>query len=188
MRNVGLAELPVGTSAVQALLAGTPLSWDGPVAPRAAVLRGFAVCAAHGGAGASTVAAMLDPVGAGIASVVSSAAVAAGRRPVLVARDSAYGTARAAAVLAEWPQGTARPVLVVVAAAPCGAPAVARFRLRVLAAGCAGLARVPYLHALRAADDPVLALDQRPVARAAVRLRQRLRVPAAGPAMEGLSR
>jgi hypothetical protein len=168
--TIRLAEFPAGTSAVAALLSTQAL----PVPPDRAsptMARRFAVIGAHGGAGTSTVTAMLDPTRLGVAVEVSAGVSAAGRHPVLVARGTAYGTARAAELMADWPPRWPRPWLVLVADAPGDPPPAARFRLRVLSGRLTGVARLSYLHRLRCVDDPLEALTDRRVARVAARLR-----------------
>lgn len=115
---------------------------------------GFLVAAAHGGAGASTVAALLEvALGPGIAAEPKApAAVLATRRRTLlvVARANAYGLMQASARLPEVAHH--RPVLVLVADAPAGDPVAVRFRVRALDPLVSGVVRVPFLPWLRAAD------------------------------------
>ncbi|MCI0690045.1 MAG: hypothetical protein L0Y54_22840 [Sporichthyaceae bacterium] len=181
MRNAQPDPAPVGLSAVQRLLrAGEP--HGGPAAPGASRgpeppapgARQFVVSAAHGGAGASTVTAMLDPDGAGAAVEAPPGMPAPGRCPVLVARASSYGLLRAGQVLTSWPVAGPRPYLVLVADAPVAMPGPARFRLRVLGGSTAGVAHVRYLFRLRWFDHPTAALEIPAVAAAAQRLRARL--------------
>src|SRR4051794_30411355 len=66
----------------------------------------FAVVAAHGGCGASTVAALLDPRGADIAVEIHSGdKLSPEWTPVVVARSTAYGTFSANLLIADWPSG-----------------------------------------------------------------------------------
>lgn len=119
---------------------------------------GWLVAGSHGGAGASTVAALLDQAaGPGVALEAAGARRAQllerPRRLLLVARPTAYGTARAAAALAALPPSAAKPLLVLVADSPLPDPPAARYRIRALRARVAGVARLGYLPAARALDD-----------------------------------
>ncbi|WP_267595486.1 hypothetical protein [Carbonactinospora thermoautotrophica] len=98
-----------------------------------------------------------------------------GWAPLVVARSTAYGVSAAARVIAAWPWWQApRPWLVLVADAPVRPPLAVRYRLRALEPRTAGTAHVPYLHHLRAVDNPVDALTVPAVARAAAALLQQL--------------
>lgn len=128
---------------------------------------------AHGGAGSTSVAALLnskdpdtavEPGGADAAKLAERDRVV-----VLVARSTAYGMAAAARRLTAWPSSTL-PWLVVVADAPAPPPVAARFRVRALRPRTAGIAQVPYLFPLRAVDHAAEVLDATSVSRAAVQL------------------
>lgn len=142
----------------------------------AAIEPGFLVAAAHGGAGASTVAALLEiALGAGSAAEpTAAAAVLASRRRTLlvVARANAYGLMQAASRLPEVAHH--RPVLVLVADAPAGDPVAVRFRLRALDPLVSGVARVPFLPWLRAADHASDLADSPKLRRAAEALSRQL--------------
>jgi hypothetical protein len=132
---------------------------------------------AHGGAGVSTVVALLNHrVGAGEGPPVArefDSGWDVGRRPVVVTRSTAAGAELAAQMMAEWPLPD-RPVLMVVADAPLPVPPLARHRLQVISAQAAGTLSVPYLHPVRNLGDPAVALGGRSVARVARRLQRQL--------------
>lgn len=144
--------------------------------PARALTTGYVVAGAHGGAGTSTVVALLDIAlgpGAGAEPAAVGALIAARHRALLlVARSHAYGL-RAAAdrlpVLAHH-----HPVLVLVADAPAGDPAAVRYRVRALEGLVAGVVRVPYLPALRAVDQASDLADHPKIRRAAAALRAEL--------------
>jgi hypothetical protein len=151
---------------------GPPVSLDpAPAAPGLV----FALFAAHGGCGASTVAVLLDPDGTGRAveigpdNLVSSQWV-----PVVVARSTAYGTASACDLVTRWPAEIPPPWLVVVADAPVRPAQTARFYLRAMRDRVAGVAYVPYLARLRTVVSAAEALDDRAVQRAGEALLRRL--------------
>lgn len=153
-----------------------------PVAPRPAprparaLATGYVVAGAHGGAGTSTVVALLDIAlgpGAGAEPAALGALIAARRRALLlVARSHAYGLRAAADRLPALAHH--RPVLVLVADAPAGDPAAVRYRVRALEGLVAGVVRVPYLPALRAVDQASDLADHPKIRRAAASLRAEL--------------
>ncbi|GAA3843854.1 hypothetical protein GCM10022226_78550 [Sphaerisporangium flaviroseum] len=96
-----------------------------------------------------------------------------GQRPVVVLRGCASGADSAAQMTARWPLPD-KPVLLVVADAPFPMPALARHRLEVISASVTATIFVRYLAVLRELGDPVVALRQRSVARAARRLQSSL--------------
>jgi len=153
-----------------------------PAPDSAAPTGGYLVFAAHGGAGASTVAALLTAA-TGPGLVLEGAAArpaqlaAAPRELLLVARATAYGLARAAAALSGW--SLPAPYLVLVADAPLGDPPAVRFRAAALRARTAGLARLDYLPAARGVDDPRQLAGTAAAERAARRLLAQLTSPAA---------
>lgn len=140
--------------------------------PPAELAAGFLVAAAHGGAGAGTVAGLLDIAlggGAGAEPKAPAAVLASRRRQLLlVARANAYGLSCAGARLASITHH--RPVLVLVADAPAADPAAVRYRLQALRGQIAGVVRVPFLPALRAVDHVGELADHPKIRRAAQEL------------------
>jgi hypothetical protein len=138
----------------------------------------FALFSAHGGCGSSTVAALLDPAGEGLAVEIGPGDVVTPRwTPVVVGRSTAYGAASACELISQWPEGVCTPWLVIVADAPVRPPQAARFYLRAVRGRVAGIAHVPYLHRLRSAVGVGEVLGDRAVARASRGLRSRLSAP-----------
>lgn len=133
------------------------------------------VTGAHGGAGASTLAVLLHPawdMGVICRPGSDCPQVRTGGRPlVLVARNTAAGSARAtAAVNALAGQGVRVAVLAVVSdGLPDPVPAAYRFRL--LAPRVGAMVRIPFVPLLRAADDPALVGLPRKVRRALAEIR-----------------
>lgn len=148
-----------------------PASWDDPAdLAGAAEIPTWAVFGAHGGAGATTVAALLDPHTRDDAVEMRCGydSPPGGAHSVLVARTTAYGLARAARWLLIWP-GPA-PVLVLSADAPSPPPDAAEQLLKALLPSCAGAVFLPWLWPLREASDPYDIIGVRPVRRAAATL------------------
>ena len=112
---------------------------------------------AHGGAGTSTLAALLGPAwDAGVIRDPGRAGpLRTGGRPVvLVARNTVMAAARAiAATTTITRQGTPIAVLVVVGDG-LPEPAEARYRFRVLEGRVGAVVRMPFIPALRAAGSP----------------------------------
>lgn len=121
----------------------------------------LAVLGAHGGAGTTTLAALLAPAwdlgvircpGAGLPPVRTG-----GRPLVLAARTTAGGAGEAvAAVNALTWMGLKVAVLAVIGDG-LPEPAVARYRYRQLASRVGAIRRVPFVAALRATEEPSLA-------------------------------
>lgn len=126
---------------------------------------GFAVLGAHGGAGARTVAAMLQVSGAKVEVVPRGDAVPEAATPVLVCRSTAAGLAAAAERLVDWPAHVPRPWLVVMADVPAPASPRVRYRVRALADQVRGMVEVPYLWPLRTANWPGDLMDAKVVAK-----------------------
>ena len=128
-----------------------------------------------GYAGASTLAVLLHPawdMGVICRPGSDCPQVRTGGRPlVLVARNTAAGSARAtAAVNALAGQGVRVAVLAVVSdGLPDPVPAAYRFRLLTPRVGA--MARIPFVPLLRAADDPALVVLPRKVRRALAEIR-----------------
>ena len=129
----------------------------GTVPPRRRPLPEIVVAGAHGGAGTSTLAALLAP--AWDMGVIRPAGPAGGLRPggrpvVLVARGTVAAAGRAVtAVTAVTAAGLPVAVLAVVGDG-LPEPAEARYRFRVLD-GRVPVVRVPFVAAFRAAGSPL---------------------------------
>lgn len=134
----------------------------------------LAVLGAHSGSGATTVADLLRVGGAEVEELVAGQRLPAAAVPVLVARSTARGLAAAARALSTWHPGVPQPWLVIVADAPAPAPLPVRYRVRALGGQARGSVNVPYLWALRAADETSDVTTFRSVTRAAGRLRSAL--------------
>lgn len=134
----------------------------------------LAVLGAHGGAGASTVTGLLRAGGAQVTELLAGERLPAEAVPVLVARSTAHGLAAAALALANWHPGVPQPWLVVVADVPAPTPRPVRYRVRALSGLARGSVMVPYLWALRSADETCEVAGIRSVSRAAERLRNAL--------------
>ncbi|MFI7643423.1 hypothetical protein [Nonomuraea sp. NPDC049400] len=107
---------------------------------------------AHGGAGTSTVADLLNHRRAHPAAFEFDGTVPEGHRPALVVKATAEGADHAARMVASWPRHLPRPALIIVADAPLPMPRLARFRLRAISGEVAVTVRVPFLIALRQLD------------------------------------
>ncbi|MGK5631296.1 hypothetical protein [Streptomyces sp. URMC 123] len=137
----------------------------------------FAILGAHGGAGVSATALMLDPQRQGRAvELPPGASLPADHAPVVVARSTAYGIRQVAHLLGHWHPDLGRPWLVVVRDAPLPLLPAVSCRLRALGSRVLGTVHVPYLAALRSAESPEEALHHRSVAKAAAGLRAGLRL------------
>ena len=126
--------------------------------PRRPPLAEIVLVGAHGGAGVSTLAALLSPawdMGAVRGSRPGGPLRAGGRPVVLAARNTVPAAGRAvAATTAITGQGTQVAVLVVVSDG-LPEPAEARYRFRVLEGRVGAVVRMPFVLALRAADSPL---------------------------------
>jgi hypothetical protein len=135
---------------------GVPHRAAGP--PRRPRLAEIVLVGAHGGAGVSTLAALLSPawdMGAIRESRLGRLLRPAGRPVVLAARNTVAAAGRAvAATTAITGQGTQVAVLVVVSDG-LPEPAEARYRFRVLDGRVGAVIRMPFVPALRAADGPL---------------------------------
>jgi hypothetical protein len=141
--------------------------------------RRFAILAAHGGAGASSVLGLLklayrDDGSPNVVELAAGDPLPTSAEPVLVARGSAVGLGAAARVLATWHPAVVRPWLVVMADAPAKPPLPARYRLRVLSGQVRSVIALPFLWPLRAVDQVSDAASSRSVLRAARALRDAL--------------
>ena len=130
----------------------------GTVPLRRRPLPEIVVAGAHGGAGTSTLAALLAP--AWDMGVIQAAAPAGGLRPggrpvVLVARNTVAAAGRAVTAVAAV-TGSGLPVAVLaVISDGLPEPAEARYRFRVLDGRVGAVVRVPFAPALRAAGSPL---------------------------------
>ena len=137
---------------------GSPGEPPPRVSPHAPLSARVAVAGAHGGAGTSTLAGLLEPAwDLGAIDVPGRQAgrlLPRGVPIILAARCTVASAARAvAAVAALRGQGAAVAVLVVTGDG-FPEPAEARYRFRVLEGRVNGLVRVPFIPVLRAAADP----------------------------------
>ena len=127
---------------------------------RHAPLAEIVLVGAHGGAGVSTLAALLSPawdMGAIRGLRTGRPLKAAGRPVVLAARNTVAAAGRAvAATTALTGQGTQIAVLVVVSDG-LPEPAEARYRFRVLEGRVGAVIRMPFVPALRAVGSPLQA-------------------------------
>jgi hypothetical protein len=135
---------------------GAPRRADRP--PRRPPLAEIVLAGAHGGAGVSTLAALLRPawdIGAVLGPGPGWQLRAAGRPVVLAARSTVGAAGRAvAATTAITGQGTQIAVLVVVSDG-LPEPAEARYRFRVLEGRVGAVVRMPFVPAFRAAGSPL---------------------------------
>jgi hypothetical protein len=143
------------------------------------------VVGAHGGAGVSTLAALLRPawdMGV-IRGRRPGGPVRSGGRPVvLVARNTVAAAGRAvAATTAITRQGSQVAVLVVVSDG-LPEPAEARYRFRVLEGHVGAVVRMPFVPALRAAGSPLQVDLPRRVLRALAEIRMLAQEQAPSPA------
>ena len=149
---------------------------SGPRAPaRRAVL---AVAGAHGGAGTSTLAALLGP--AWDLGTVGSGRLARPLPPVPLVL-AAGCTTRASALAVAAVRALARQSVEVAVLAVTGdglpEPAEAAYRFRVLEGRVGGLVRVPFIPALRACGDPRQARLPRRARRALEEIRSLAAIP-----------
>ncbi len=130
----------------------------GRVPPRRPPLPEIVVAGAHGGAGTSTLAALLAP--AWDMGVIQAAAPAGGLRSggrpvVLVARNTVAAAGRAVIAVTAV-NGTGLPVAVLaVISDGLPEPAEARYRFRVLEGRVGAVVRVPFVAGFRAAGSPL---------------------------------
>ena len=165
-------------------------SRSGPVAqPGAGDSRGvIVVVGAHGGAGATTLAILLQPAwDMGVVRPPGQGPLLfppGGRHLVLAARNTALAAGRAiGAVNALTSQGARVAVLAMVSDG-MPEPASASYRFQLLQPRVGVLVRVPFVTALRAVDDPAL-LD---LPRKARRVLAEIRAAALGPAGGAVTR
>ena len=124
-------------------------------------VREIVVVGAHGGAGTTTLAVLLQPawdMGTVRCPARGRPVVQARGRPItLVTRNTAAAAARATAAVnaISW-QGESVAVLAIVSDG-LPEPVAAVYRFQLLAARVGAIVRVPFVASLRAADDPALA-------------------------------
>ena len=118
-------------------------------------LADIVLAGAHGGAGTSTLAALLAPAwDMGAVGALASSLRPGGRPLVLVARNTVAASGRAiTATTAAAAAGVPVAVLVVVGDG-LPEPAEARYRFRVLEGRVGAAVRMPFVPAFRAASDP----------------------------------
>jgi hypothetical protein len=153
--------------------------------PHGAV-REIVVVGAHGGAGTTTLAVLLQPawdMGSVRRPARGRPAVQAWGRPItLVTRNTAAAAARAtSAVNAITWQGERVAVLAIVSDG-MPEPAAAAYRFQLLAARVGAIVRVPFVASLRAADDPARVALPRSARRSIANIRAEALPCAAGPA------
>jgi hypothetical protein len=141
--------------------------------------RRYAVLAAHGGAGVSTVLGLLALAYSGtdgleVVELTPGSPLPASAEPVLVTRNSAAGLGAAARVLATWNPSDVQPWFVVMADAPAKPSFPARYRRHVLSGQVRSVIDLPFLWPLRAVDQVSDAASSRSVLRAARALRNAL--------------
>lgn len=153
------------------------------VPPRHVPPGGIVLVGAHGGAGVTTLAALLRP--AWDMGVVSPSGQ--GRGPlrqggypvVLVTRGTVAASGRAIAAMRVL-DGQSVPVAVLaVTGDGLPEPAEARYRFRLLEGRVGAAVRVPYIPALRVADDPLRAVLPRRARRALAEIRSLAGLPQA---------
>ena len=121
--------------------------------PQSRPVRCYAVLNAHGGAGGTTVAGMLDADEQSDAREVwAGAEIPPNRSVVLVARTTAYGLKAAGGVLSRWHPDVPRPWLVLLRDVPVPIALPVRCRIRILSGHVLGVVHVPYLWPLRSVD------------------------------------
>lgn len=116
------------------------------------------VAGAHGGAGTTTLAILLQPawdMGTVRRPARGGPPLRTGGRPlVIVARGTATGAARAVAAVNAISSHGGRIAVLVIVSDGLPAPVAAAYRFQILAARVGAIVRVPFIAALRAADDP----------------------------------
>jgi hypothetical protein len=131
-----------------------PVTWHARSDGRGEIV----VAGAHGGAGASTLAALLNPawdVGVILRPGQECPQVRIGSRALLlVARNTALGAARAVATVAALANQGVGVAAVAVVSDGLPDPAPASYRFKLLSPRVGAVVRIPYLPMLRAADEP----------------------------------
>jgi hypothetical protein len=158
------------------MTAGSRQFPDGPSRPlRHPPPEEVVLVGAHGGAGVTTLAALLSPAwdlgtirrpGLG-----GSPLRPAGRPVLLVARSTAPGAARAVAATRLLSEQRVRVAVLVVVGDGLPEPAEAKYRFRVLEGRVGAVVRVPFVPAFRVAADPLAVRLPRRVRRALAEIR-----------------
>ena len=159
---------------VMAGAAGRP-----PAQPRRRqALARVAVTGAHGGAGASTLAALLAPSwDLGPVRGRTAPPLPAGLPVVLAARCTAASAARAVAAVRLLNRHGVAVAVLAVTGDGLPEPAEAAYRFRVLEGRVGAVVRVPFIPALRAAGDPRQVRLPRRALRALAQIRSLAAVP-----------
>jgi hypothetical protein len=154
-------QVPAGRRARRQRGDGSAEPGASPGQPGLAPLHGplvrVAVAGAHGGAGASTLAALLAPAwDLGPVRAGASRLPLPGVPVVLAVRCTVSAAAAAVAAVRLLDAHGAAAVVLVVTSDGLPEPAEAAYRFRVLEGRVAAVVRVPFIPALRAAGDPRL--------------------------------
>jgi hypothetical protein len=127
--------------------------------PRHAPPSEIVLAGAHGGAGVTTLAVLLRPAwDMGVVRPLSAGrgALRPGERPVVLVTRSTVASAGRAVAAVSLLGGQGVPVTVLaVTADGLPEPGEARYRFRLLEGRVGAIVRVPYIPALRLADDPL---------------------------------
>lgn len=143
------------------------------------------LAAAHGGAGATTLAALLQPAwdvgaprdrGRGIPPLVTG-----GRPIVLVARNTTPAAGAAIATVNAITRPGGRVAVLAVVSDGLPEPAEARYRFRLLEARVGGVVRVPFVPAFRAVGHPAAVELPRRARKALAEIRELTTGPARPP-------
>ena len=114
---------------------------------------GVVLAGAHGGAGTSTLAALLAPAwDMGVISGPAAGGLQSGGRPVVLAARNTVAAAGRAVSAVTWAGGWVAVLVVVSDGLP--EPAEARYRFRVLEGRVGAVVRMPFVPAFRVTDGP----------------------------------
>jgi len=144
------------------------------------------VVGAHGGAGTTTLAVLLQPawdMGTVRRPARGRPAIQARGRPiVLVTRNTAAAAARATSAVNAITWQAERVAVLAIVSDGLPEPAAAAYRLALLSARVGAVVRIPFIASLRAADDPAQADLPRKARRLIAGIRAEAFQRAAGPA------
>jgi hypothetical protein len=117
---------------------------------------GIVLAGAHGGAGTSTLAALLAPAwDTGVISGPAAGGLRSGGRPVvLAARNTVAAAGRAVTAASAVTRAGAWVAVLVVVSDGLPEPAEARYRFRVLEGRVGAVVRMPFVPAFRVTADP----------------------------------